>query len=152
MKKYKLYWIQKEVANYFYHKGDILYRFLLEYLQSKSYHTIIQYDYITKEMPHSDLIMYIKEKCKLHNIEVIQKEQTIQLQQKETIINVMINDTNIEIFSRTIHCAEKVIFPILRTFEPSLFIVGEAKNEYGWIAPFRHEERFKTNEKLYSMY
>src|SRR5690625_6649710 len=89
MKKYKLYWIQKEVANYFYYKGDILYRFLLEYLQSKSYHTIIQYDYITKEMPHSDLIMYIKEKCKLHNIEVIQKrseEHTSELQSRGHLV------------------------------------------------------------------
>src|SRR5690625_4729119 len=97
-------------------------------------------------MPHSDLIMYIKEKCKLHNIEVIQKEQTIQLQQKETIINVMINDKKIEIFSRTIHCAEKVIFPILRTFVQSLFIVGDAKNVLGWLEHLSYDEIYKQKK------
>lgn len=150
MRTYKLYWIQSKAAHHFYHKGDVLYRFLLEHLYKRKEHTNIQYEYITNDIPHDEIINFIIEKGKHFNINVDRNGDFLILYLDETKVKVQIKKRSIEVITQTLHCAEKVIFPILRSFEQSFFIVGEAKDEYGWISPLQTYRQNIPRERLYS--
>lgn len=151
MERYRLYWIEKEVANYFYHKGDILYRFLLEYRRANNYYTSIQYEYVTNNIPHKDLVNYIIESCNSNNIVVRQKGSKLKLSDGYLKVELKINEKSIDIYAKTLLCAENIVFPILRSFQSSFFIVGEDKEEYGWISPFLKNREKSLNESLYSL-
>src|SRR5690625_1800094 len=94
MEKYNLYWIEKEVARYFYHKGDILYRFLLEYINTNSPHTAIQYEYITNNIPRKDLTTYIMQKSKLKNMYIKRNKNKIHLSSNDLNVDLIIQNKN----------------------------------------------------------
>lgn len=150
MEKYNLYWIEKEVARHFYHKGDILYRFLLEYINTNSPHTAIQYEYITNYIPRKDLTTYIMQKSKLNNMYIKRNKNKIHLSSNDLNVDLIIQNKNIVIYAKSLLSAEKVVFPILRDFKSSFFIVGEDRDEYGWISPFLRKDYKSSYEKLYS--
>jgi len=91
MEKYNLYWIEKEVARHFYHKGDILYRFFLEYINTNSPHTVIQYEYITNYIPRKDITAYITEKSMLNNIYIKRYKNKVYLSSKSLNVDLIIN-------------------------------------------------------------
>lgn len=150
MIKYTLYWIEKDVAQYFYHKGELLYRFFLEYLQSNNQHTIVQYEYITNYIPHTDLKTYIAKKGRIRDMQVAQIDERLQLTCKNLQVDLIFKNKAIEIHAESLLAAETVIFPILRNFKSSFFIIGEDSKEYGWISPFLSKDRKKKDERLYS--
>src|SRR5699024_8312007 len=148
--KYSLFWIEDDFSQYFYHKGILLCQFFLEYIRTNSKHTMIQYDYITNYIPHKDIHTYIIEEARQSDISVQKIQEKIQLENGDSKVELVFNNRNIDIYAESLLSAEKVVFPILRNFESSFFIIGKDQNEYGWISPFIGNELKLKNERLYS--
>lgn len=150
MKAYYVFWIKSEVAQHYFYKGDILYRFLKLYQQDQNkYDLSIQFDYVTNNISRHDLFSYFK-KINLPNVYIGEKGNTIELYTKEQYITLHIHEKHLLFYCDTIYDAENLLFPILRNFHPLLFIMCIHTDDYGWISPVKNEQALKHNMELYS--
>lgn len=152
MNEYVIYWIKKEIAYHFFHKNDILYRFLVAYTNNLHDQQLArQYEYITKKFPYWELLSHIKKYADDHTISIEHIGQAIELYKDDHYIALRIDNKKITIYCYTLHCAEKIIFPMLRLFHPLLFIMSNNVQKFGWISPFVKSEQINKKEILYSL-
>ncbi|WP_188455615.1 sporulation inhibitor of replication protein SirA [Virgibacillus oceani] len=150
MGNYSIYWIKEEFAYRYFHKRDILYRFMKEYrLNSDRADLAKQYHFITNTFPQAALITHIKD---YHQSSVTTNLQGnfLELFNDKHYISLHIHKKHLNFRCEMLHDAEKLLFPALRSFHPFLFIMGNDMEDYGWISPVTKERVHINQEVLYS--
>ncbi len=141
--------MKENVANHFYYKSDILYRFLKEYqFNSNRTDLIKQYHYITNTFPVDSLINNIVDHHQ--NAQINRRDNYIEISMNGHFISLHIFEKHIKFRCEVLHEAEVLLFPILRLFHPYLFIISNDLEDYGWISPVKNEREQKLEQVLYS--
>lgn len=141
---YSIYSIKKEYALRYYYKSDILYRFLKQYHENNQNHLIgDQFDAISSFFSVKVLNTKIKS---LYNNKAIVKDgnNSIEIEQDNHYIALHIGEKQIDFRCDMLLDAEVLLFPILQLFHPSLFVLDNNLNNYGWISPVT-----KMKDRLY---
>jgi len=150
LNEYSVFWIKQEFALHYFHKSGILYRFIKSYQENLNRQGLSeQFHYITNDFPIDHLIRHFQNNLKIDiNIKVTDNE--VELSREGHFITLYIYDKNIVFYCETLHEAESLLFPLLRSFHPYLFIAGNNIQNYGWIAPVRINGINKDRQILYS--
>ncbi|WP_217585523.1 sporulation inhibitor of replication protein SirA [Lentibacillus saliphilus] len=135
MKTYSIYWIEEEIAQYYLHKGELLYRFFSEYHERENNIVLQkQFHYITKQIPqhklhrHINSSLHIKRSSKNIN-------DLILFSLDHDPIYVALFNRQIKFQCDMLHDAERYLFPLLKEIQPFLFVVGDDHDNYGWMSP-----------------
>ena len=148
MNKYTIYWIKQEIAQHYFFKCDILYRFLTSYQDNKNRQDLsIQYRYITHDFDKSHLAEHIKAYDDHLSIKTHQNDQGMTLYKNNQYMLLHIDQSYLTCICTSLHDAEDMLFPILRTFHPLFFIISHTENKYGWISPITNS-KFKDRQVL----
>ncbi|ALX47846.1 sporulation inhibitor of replication protein SirA [Lentibacillus amyloliquefaciens] len=151
MNQYTIYWIKEEFALFFYHRSDVLYRFIKSY-ESDQYRDdlAMQFKYITIDIPQDNLISKIKEHVP-STAHVDVKSDTIKIYRDMQFMSLHIEEKRIKFRGDIIHDGEDLLFPVLRSFQPYFFVAGYNTYNSGWISPIRqYKGKSKTGQVLYS--
>src|SRR5699024_1447613 len=143
-------WIKEVFAYRYFYRSDILYRFIRSYGQNNHRKDLKkQFTYITKEFPEQDLIASLK-KYQTQQSNLTTEKNTIHLYEHGYYIPLQIHQKHLKFSCKTLQEAEEVLFPKLRSFHPSLFIMKSNLREYGWITPMLKRNKVKDGHVLYS--
>ncbi len=149
MYTYSIYWITEEIANHYFHKSDILYRFIKSYQNNKARRDLqLQFNYITRYYSYEKLISHMKKHCAKRRANLHINGSHITICQDGSCISLLMNEKHIEFRCNTLQEAEELLFPMLREYERLLFITG--KNDFGWISPVLFTNKEEINLLLYS--
>jgi len=152
LNEYFVFWIKKEFAFHYFHKSGILYRFIIEYCENSGRQDLSeQFLYITNDFPKARLINYIREHVN-SNINISIDQNKISLNQNGQFVTLYIYEKYIKFYCNTLHEAEYLLFPMLRAFNPHLFIAGNNIQNYGWITPVLKKNLNNNRQILYSSY
>jgi hypothetical protein len=136
MYTYSIYWLTEEVAIRYFHKSGLLYRFLKEYIKQPNRIDLRkQFEYITYRFCREEIVAYMKQQKRINCIDYIDK-RNMKLYNREAFITLHIDERQLKFRCETLEDAEELLFPLLRRYEPMLFIVGENICNFGWITPF----------------
>ena len=150
MQEYSIFWIIDEITNHYFHKRDILYLFLKDYQNNPEREDLkIQHDYITKEFPKDILMSHIK-KYYQKRLYLQMKGAQIEIYKNKQYITLHISEKHLKFRCETLQDAEELLFPVLRQFQLSLFIIGENTSNYGWISPILATSKHQGEQVLYS--
>lgn len=152
MYEYTVYWIRDEIANHYFHKSDILYRFLKDYqLNSHRLDLQKQFIYITNKFVKDIMISHIEKQIERKESTEINVNGTyMEIKSKRHFIMLRISDRQLIFHSHSLQDAEELLFPLLRQIQPFLFVVGNTINNYGWISPMKLPRNTIENQVLYS--
>ncbi|WP_164668899.1 sporulation inhibitor of replication protein SirA [Virgibacillus doumboii] len=150
MNHYSIYWIKEEFAHYFFHKSDVLYRFIKDYENDKSREDLKkQFEYITMNFQKDSLIAHLNDNySETTNLKA--KEDCLQIYKDMKYISLHIHNKHLNFHSEMLQDAEDLLFPALRQFQPYLFIVGNNLHNYGWISPVSPGKKDRKEQVLYS--
>ena len=150
MYEYSIYRISEEIARHYYRKSDLLYRFLKEYQSdTERLYLQAQYIYITQYISQALLESDIKKYVPTDVYYQFNRKQ-IEIYNKNKSITLQINNNCIHFRCESLHDAEDFLFPVLRIFEPFLFVVNHSLENYGWISPITKTKQYEENQVLYS--
>lgn len=153
MKVYTVFFIQKEFALHFYQKSEILYRFIQSYKKHRQDQNLAkQFDYVTIDIMKDDLKNHIQVSASSKMEITIEKDQ-IEMNQTGTFLTLVIDQKSITIYCQSLSDAETLLFPLLRTFYPYVFAIGNEFDNYkhfGWISPIAKNKFHKNDQVLYS--
>ncbi|WP_430785767.1 sporulation inhibitor of replication protein SirA [Virgibacillus flavescens] len=150
MNTYSVYSIKKEFARRYYYRSDILYRFLKQYHKNDRNQIITnQFNDITHSFSANEFNTKIKS---LYNHKAIVNygNNSIEIVQGKHCISLHIAEKQIEFRCDMIHDAEVLLFPILKLFHSSLFVLDNNLNNYGWISPVTKVKDYLDEQVLYS--
>ncbi|MEC5422599.1 sporulation inhibitor of replication protein SirA [Virgibacillus sp. C22-A2] len=148
--EYSVFWIREEIANHYYRKSDILFRFLRDYQNSKNREDLeSQYFYITNTFPSDKLISHIEDYY-THDIRIEIKGTSIKIYRNLRCISLHIERKHLKFRCKTLQDAEELLFPMLRCFQPLLFITGNNLSNFGWISPMILTSNYQSEQVLYS--
>lgn len=148
LRGYTGYWVKEEVACHYFHKSEVLYRFLRDYhLHSARKELQMQYNYITASLGTSQLISHIKKHTR-NNVSLTGKQ--LKLGKNAQSVALHIHEKHLKFHCETLYDAETLLFPVLRTFYPYLFIIENNLANYGWITPITMNRVDKKEQVLYS--
>lgn len=150
MNAYVVYWIKREVALHYFHKSDILYRFIKAYQENTQHPCLAkQFEYITHPFSKQQLLKHIFEQNnQLLNIRI--DEQKIEIKHDGQAVVVYISEKGLTFYCDTLHVAENLLFPILKTINPYLFIMSYHTINYGWLMPIKENSLKLDRQLLYS--
>ncbi|RLL45405.1 sporulation inhibitor of replication protein SirA [Oceanobacillus piezotolerans] len=150
MEEYSIYWINEEVARNYFHKSDILYRFLVEYENNPNRVDLRkQYNYITNRFSIDILISHLRSHLKnIYSYRM--KDSFIEISTTKQCIALHIGEKRLKFRSGSIQEAEELLFPILRRYQLYLFVIGNTINNYGWISPLKLSSVKREKQVLYS--
>ncbi|RDW19568.1 hypothetical protein CWR48_07550 [Oceanobacillus arenosus] len=150
MFEYSIYRIREEIANHYYHKSDILYRFLKEYEQnSGQLYLHGQFLYITNKFIQKNIEYYV-DNFLPKNVSHKTEQTRIEIFNKRKSITLHINKNCLNFRCESLHDAEELLFPVLRKFDALLFVIGRKHENYGWISPNTKLNSDPENLVLYS--
>ncbi|WP_404452722.1 sporulation inhibitor of replication protein SirA [Virgibacillus necropolis] len=150
MNTYSIYPIKKEFARRYYYRSDILYRFLKQYHENNKNQVINdQFKEITCFFSTKELNTKIKS---LYNNKAIVKDgnNSVEIEQDNHYISLHISEKQIDFRCDMLQDAEVLLFPILKLFHPSLFVLDNNYNNYGWISPVTKLKDHLSEQVLYS--
>ncbi|PAV29375.1 hypothetical protein CIL05_10925 [Virgibacillus profundi] len=151
MYTYSVYWINEEVAKHYFHKSDILYRFLRDYQNNPDRIDLItQFEYITNSFSEKKLVTHFKKQYREQKVLIKINSPRIEIYKDTTSISLHISEKQLEFRCKTLQDAEEILFPILRKFQPILFITGINIDNYGWISPVIISSNYQEKQVLYS--
>ncbi|MGG4178574.1 sporulation inhibitor of replication protein SirA [Virgibacillus pantothenticus] len=150
MYTYSIYHLTEEVAMYYFHKSSILYRFLREF-ESLPYRADLrrQFEYITDRIRYDQILLSIQRHESTNLFVNIDKDK-VSLYNRKAFISLHISEKQLKFHCKTLESAEELLFPILRSYHPLLFVVGDNIKNFGWITPLLEYSRLEQNEVLYS--
>ncbi|GAB3796860.1 sporulation inhibitor of replication protein SirA [Virgibacillus kimchii] len=149
MNTYSIYWIKEEIANHYFHKSDILYRFLRSYQKDDARKDLImQFDYITHNFSYEKLISHMKGYYNNTKAIVHIDGSRITICQNGSCISLLISKKHLKFRCDALQDAEQLLFPMLRRYQRLLFITG--KKDFGWISPVLYMNKQDINLLLYS--
>jgi len=150
LNEYIGFWMKKEFAYQYFHKSDILYRFIRAYQQEKYRKDLaMQYNYITNSFPTDKLITYIK-KSSPKRVNILSQGNQLEIYKNMQSMSLHIHEKHLNFRCETLHDAEDLLFPSLRRFHPFLFIIESNSDNYGWISPISMNREYKQEQVLYS--
>lgn len=153
MKVYSIYFIQKEFALHFYQKSEILYRFIQSYQRQRQNKELEkQFHYITLDVSKQQFMKHLQESIR-KNVKITVNNEQIELSEKGLFITLELEKKAIKIYCQSLSEAESLLFPLLRTFHPYVFVIGNEFNYYkhfGWISPITKTKLHKNDQILYS--
>ncbi|RKQ37568.1 sporulation inhibitor of replication protein SirA [Oceanobacillus halophilus] len=150
MYEYSIYWIKEEIANHYFHKSDILYRFIKEYRNNQNRLDLKnQYMYVTQDFHVKSLIHHIKKHSKDH-VNIQMENSLMEISSNRHYISLHIREKHLKFQSGSLQDAEELLFPVLRLFHPYLFVVSDTYQNYGWISPVKLPRDELRNQVLYS--
>ncbi|OZU90228.1 hypothetical protein CIL03_03535 [Virgibacillus indicus] len=150
MYEYSVYWIIEDVARHYFHKSDILYRFLKDYQDNRDRIDLAaQFAYITKNIPQKNLIPHMKQYYRDKGFIKINRS-LIEIYKDGEYISLHMNEKHLKFRCKTLQVAEGILFPMLRQFQPILFITGNDIDKYGWISPVSKLSEYQREQVLYS--
>lgn len=150
MNEYSVFWIKKEFAQHFFHKTDILYRFIKSYQHNiKRQDLSQQFNFVTMKFPKYHLINHIQENL-LPQMNIAIHNRQIELSKNGYFLTLHIHEKFLKFYCETLSEAEFLLFPILRSYHPYLFVMENNLNNYGWIAPILKKDLNKNSQILYS--
>lgn len=150
MKEYTIFWVIDEIADHYFHKSDFLYRFFKEFENNHDRNDLkIQYDYITNDFPEKTLISHMKNYYKKSPLLQIKGPQ-VEIYTNKQYIALHIDEKHLRFRCETLQDAEELLFPVLRQFQLSLFIIGNNIQNYGWISPMINTSKDQSQQVLYS--
>lgn len=147
---YSIYPIKSEFAERYYFRSGILYRFFKQYHENNKNQVIDnQFNEITSFFSPKELNTKIKS---LYNNKATVKDgnNSIEIEQDKHCISLHICEKQIEFRCDMLQDAEVLLFPILQLFHPSLFVLDNNLNNYGWISPVKKLKDQLNEEVLYS--
>ncbi len=148
MNTYTAFFIKEEFAYQYFHKTGILFRFLNSYqLQLNEKQSAKQYNYITSHFSKCKLLSHLQKQCP-YNISI--SDNIVTLKDSRQSLSLHISGKQIEFQCETLHTAEGILFPALRTFYPFLFIIEHNRQNYGWISPVSLNRDDNREQVLYS--
>ncbi|MFD1850288.1 sporulation inhibitor of replication protein SirA [Oceanobacillus bengalensis] len=150
MYEYSIYWIREEIASHYFHKSDILYRFFGEYQDNSNRIDLRkQYLYITNRFSKNTMISHISMHLK-DNVNFHMKGSSMEIYTDRQYISLHISEKQLKFRSGSLQDAEEILFPVLRIFQPFLFVIGNTDEKYGWITPVKLPKAERENRVLYS--
>lgn len=150
MREYTIFWVIDEIANHYFHKSDYLYRFFKDFQNDQERNDLrIQYDYMTIEFPKELLVSHIENAYKGKSILQIKGPQ-VEIYKNKQYIALHISEKHLKFRCETLQDAEELLFPVLRQFQLSLFIIGDNTHNYGWISPILATSKYQSEQVLYS--
>ncbi|WP_085992112.1 sporulation inhibitor of replication protein SirA [Oceanobacillus senegalensis] len=150
MYMYSIYWIREEIANHYFHKSDILYRFFKEYENTPRRSDLKnQYNFITHFFHIDSLMTHIKNHLKKH-MKVHTNGTYMEIYSGKQYISLHISEKQIKFRCESLQDAEELLFPILRLYQPYMFVVGDSYRNFGWISPVKMPRDEQKNQVLYS--
>ncbi|WP_156289145.1 sporulation inhibitor of replication protein SirA [Oceanobacillus salinisoli] len=150
MYDYSIYWIKEEISNHYFHKSDILYRFFKEYQNNQNNVDLRnQYLYITNDFDKEIIISHIKNYLKDH-VRLHINKAYLEIYNNKQYISLHIGKKQLKFRSGSLQDAEDLLFPMLRIFQPFLFVVGNTHQNYGWISPMKIPRGEQRTQVLYS--
>src|SRR5690554_3821185 len=115
MHTYSIYWIKEAFANHYFHKSDLLYRFIRSYQRHRTRRDLyLQFNYITHYFLYEKLISHMKNYYLETNIGLHIDGSLITIFQKESCISLLIDEKHLEFRCDTLQVAEELLFPMLR--------------------------------------
>jgi len=150
MDEYSVYWIKDEIATHYFHKSGILYRFIKQYHNNKERTDLkLQYAYITNYFLLDHLVNHFK-RFNRDDLSIKINGDKVEIRKDKHLISLQISKKHLQFRCCSLRDAEELLFPILRDFEPSLFITGNNIDNYGWISPLVDVRKYDQREVLYS--
>ncbi|MEN1969958.1 sporulation inhibitor of replication protein SirA [Lentibacillus sp. N15] len=150
MGHYSVYWIKKEFAHRYFHKSGILYRFFKEYKNNPECVNLQkQYHFITNSFSPASLVTHLRYNLE-HQHTLIDHDTYVDISGEGSHIALHMYEKQINFRCETLHDAEDLLFPALRSFYPFLFTIRNDWGNYGWIAPIPSESAHLHGQVLYS--
>ncbi|GAB3066635.1 sporulation inhibitor of replication protein SirA [Virgibacillus ainsalahensis] len=150
MYEYSVFWIREQIAKNYFYKSDILYRFINDYQHNQNRTDLKrQFNYITHNFSQHNIISYIKRYYSDTNKVQITKSQ-IEIIEGNKLITLHVSKKHIKFSCETLQDAEDLLFPMLRSLQPILFIVGVNIENFGWISPVQRVSKSQDEQVLYS--
>jgi len=150
MKEYSIYWIEEEVAKHYFHKSDILLRFLEEYEDEPNRKDLkAQFVYITHHIHFHEISNHLN-KYLTENMTIHTNGNRIYLNKDGHSILVQVDKGCLNFRCKHLEEAVMVLFPMLRDFYPYLFVQGKNVSNYGWISPILQKDNVQLRQVLYS--
>ncbi|SHG60413.1 sporulation inhibitor of replication protein SirA [Virgibacillus sp. Bac330] len=150
MHMYSIYHLTEEVAKNYFHKSSLLYRFFME-LKSQPNRSDLrrQFDYITYPICYKGILLTIQ-RFNSANLFVNIDKHRVSIYNKKACISLHIGEKHLKFHCETLEIAEEILFPILRSYQPLLFVVGDNIQNFGWITPILEYSQPEQNEAMYS--
>ncbi|WP_067728921.1 sporulation inhibitor of replication protein SirA [Oceanobacillus damuensis] len=150
MNEYSIYWIKEEVAKSYFHKSDILSRFLREYEAEPDRNDLkTQYLYITRQVRFKEILAHLNKNQAKH-ITVHSVGKMIYINQNDHSILLQVEGGLLNFRCKNLQEAVMLLFPMLRDFHPFLFVQGKNVPNYGWISPIIQKTSAQVRQVLYS--
>jgi len=135
LNEYFIFCIKEKFAVHFFHKSDVLYRFLKSYQQNKGNADLYnQYHYVTNEFPKSLLLSHINTYHR-PDVHIHIQNNKLVLSTSTQDMTLYICDKHLRVCCKTLQDAEDLLFSSLRLFNPFLFVTCFSIKKYGWISP-----------------
>ncbi|MBY7143577.1 sporulation inhibitor of replication protein SirA [Virgibacillus sp. NKC19-3] len=151
MYEYSIFCIKESVAKNYFYKSGILYRFIKEYQNNQNRKDLkLQYDYVTNRFSKNALISHIDNSCRKHQISIQREKAHIQLYKNQKLISLHISEKHLKFRCESLEDAEEFLFPMLRQFQPILFIIGNNIENYGWMSRMPYSGNYYSEQVLYS--
>ncbi|GAA0417717.1 MAG: sporulation inhibitor of replication protein SirA [Bacillota bacterium] len=150
MYTYSIYWIKEEVANHYFHKSGVLYRFLKDYqMNSDRKDLAMQFNYITYPFSYSEIINHLTNYRHLRILEQ-NEEKGLKIYSRDAFISLHINENQLKFRCKSLQDAEELLFPVLRQMQRLLFVIGDNIQNFGWLAPILTHSKNQEEQVLYS--
>src|SRR5690625_152227 len=116
--------MKKEFAYQYFHKSDILYRFIRAYQQEKyRKYLTMQYNYITKSFPADKSITYIK-KSSPKRVNILSQGNQLEIYKNMQSMSLHIHEKHLNYRCETLHDEVEHLYHSFRHFHQLLFIIN----------------------------
>jgi len=153
MQEYSIYWIKEEVAAHYFHKNELLCRFLKEFqTEPHKLYLKLQFAYITYAFHFEEIANYLKHHCPENTMVRINDNNVELVNNKQEYITLHIEKDNITFRCKSLEEAENILFPTMRSFHPCLFVVGNTTYNHGWLEPVHLKLNLLNQDVLCSLH
>lgn len=150
MYTYSVFCVKADVANNYFYKTGILYRFLKEFRENRNCTYLqLQYKYITELLTLETISSFIQNFKSEITIEKRDSHMKFYWQDKQ--LTVYEDDRHIEFTCESLQDAEDFFFPVLRNLPLHFFITRNSMRDYGWLS-FVKSKSIENRQILYSFH
>ncbi len=148
MYTYSVFCVKAEVANHYFYKTGILYRFIKEFRENRNCTYLqLQYKYITEPLDLGMIASFIQSSDQ--EIAIEKRDSHLKFFWRDKLLTVYEDERHIEFTCESLQDAEDFLFPILRNLPLYFFITRNTMKDYGWLS-FMKNNNIKNKQLLYS--
>ncbi|MDO6451143.1 sporulation inhibitor of replication protein SirA [Oceanobacillus profundus] len=150
MMEYAIYWIKEDVARSYFHKSDILHRFLKEYEANPTRKDLRdQYIYITHHISLQAIAAQLNSQA-LNQMSIQTDGHMLYLTKNDIMIRLHAENGRLHFQCNELQDAAMLLFPMLRNCYPFVFVQGKKAPNYGWVSPITQKNSVRMRQILYS--